>query len=100
MTEHGTRNTHDASREQTLREDACDETEPLTEVTMRAEAYERLRQAIAKLPEQYRTIILMRQEENLTFEEIGQRLQRSCEASRMLWGRAILHLGKLMEADA
>jgi RNA polymerase sigma-70 factor (ECF subfamily) len=49
-------------------------------------------QALARLPEDHRQVIVWRHQENCSFEEIGQRLGRSVDAARMLWWRAIERL--------
>jgi RNA polymerase sigma-70 factor, ECF subfamily len=56
-----------------------------------------LRRALQRLPEDYRTAILLRYEEDLTFEEIGRRMQRTAEAARKLWWRAVERLQAEME---
>jgi RNA polymerase sigma-70 factor, ECF subfamily len=56
------------------------------------EQAEALAQAIARLPPDYRRVLALRHEEQLTFEEIGQRMQRTANAARMLWLRAVERL--------
>jgi RNA polymerase sigma-70 factor (ECF subfamily) len=51
-----------------------------------------LRDALERLPEQYRQVVLWRNYERLPFEEIGGRLGRSAEAARKLWVRAVEQL--------
>ena len=58
---------------------------------------EELRSALAHLPEATRQIIHWRNYERLTFEEIGRRLDKSAEAVRKTWARAIVELGKQFE---
>jgi RNA polymerase sigma-70 factor (ECF subfamily) len=100
VSRHHGRQVRDVSRTRSLPDAvSCDKTLPGSEAVRRGETSERLAAALAELPEHYRTVILLRQEEDLSFEEIGQRLQRSTDAARMLWGRAILQLGKLMQPD-
>jgi RNA polymerase sigma-70 factor (ECF subfamily) len=53
--------------------------------------------ALAKLPEDYRKIITLRQVEGRSFDEIAARMRRSGGAVRMLWMRALERLGELME---
>ena len=48
--------------------------------------------AISKLPENYQTAVRLRNWEQLTFDEIGERLEMSGEAARKLWTRAIVKL--------
>jgi RNA polymerase sigma-70 factor (ECF subfamily) len=59
---------------------------------MAQEREELLRQALARLPEAYQQVIVLRHREGGSFEEIGRALQRSSEAARKLWGRAIQQL--------
>jgi RNA polymerase sigma-70 factor, ECF subfamily len=51
-----------------------------------------LQRAMEGLPDDYRQVIALRYQEQLGFEEIGQRLGRSAEAARKLWWRAIERL--------
>ncbi len=48
-----------------------------------------IRQAIDELPEDYRTVIHLHYWEQLSFEQVGQEMNRSAEAARKLWYRAI-----------
>src|SRR5262249_5875996 len=52
------------------------------------EQNEALQKALAQLPEDYRTVIALRHQEQLAFEEIGRRMGRTPNAARMLWTRA------------
>jgi RNA polymerase sigma-70 factor (ECF subfamily) len=56
------------------------------------EQAEALRQALQRLPEDYRQVILFRYQEQRSFEEIGQLLQRTPNAARLLWLRAVERL--------
>jgi RNA polymerase sigma-70 factor (ECF subfamily) len=62
------------------------------------EQAEALAQAVQRLPPDYRQVLALRHEEQLTFEEIGQRMQRTANASRMLWLRAVERLQREMGA--
>ncbi|HEY1599281.1 MAG TPA: sigma-70 family RNA polymerase sigma factor [Pirellulales bacterium] len=58
----------------------------------RAESSERaatVADHLAKLPSQYRDVLVLRHLEELSFEEVAQRLGRTAAATRMLWVRAI-----------
>ena len=44
---------------------------------------------MAQLPEQYRTVLLMRNIQSLPFDQVAERMGRSLGATRMLWLRAI-----------
>ena len=63
------------------------------------EQIDSLRDALERLPEHYRQVIHWRQWEELPFEEIARRLDRSVDAARMLWWRAIDRLHKELEAS-
>jgi RNA polymerase sigma-70 factor, ECF subfamily len=56
---------------------------------MQAEQTEALTRALERLPEHYRQVIRLRQWDGLSFEEIAASLERSVDATRMLWWRAI-----------
>jgi RNA polymerase sigma-70 factor (ECF subfamily) len=56
-----------------------------------------LADALARLPPDYREVILLRNLEHRKFDEIGARLGRSAGAARMLWARALERLSQLME---
>lgn len=93
---HG-RQLRDVRRDEPLMDPgSCRKTPSGSELVRRREMNEGLERALAELPEKYRTVIMLRQEEDLGFEEIGRRMQRSPDAARMLWGRAILQLSTLM----
>ena len=57
--------------------------------TSRMEESHRLREAIDRLPADYRSAVLFRSWDDLSFEEVGRRMNRSAEAARKLWSRAI-----------
>lgn len=78
---------------------AADTPTPSQEV-MALEQAQAVQQTLQGLPEDYRTVITLRYQEDLSFEEIGQRMQRSAEAARKLWWRAIERLQDEMEAKS
>jgi RNA polymerase sigma-70 factor (ECF subfamily) len=51
---------------------------------------------LALLPEHYREVLVLRHLENLSFDAVAERMQRSPGATRMLWLRAIDELRKLL----
>jgi RNA polymerase sigma-70 factor (ECF subfamily) len=57
-----------------------------------------LQEALQRLPDDYRQIILLRYQEQRPFEEIARLLQRSSNAVRKLWARALGRLQKELEA--
>jgi RNA polymerase sigma-70 factor, ECF subfamily len=48
-----------------------------------------LRAAVNRLPDDYRRVISLRYDENMSFERIGQEMGRSPEAARKVWSRAM-----------
>jgi len=52
-----------------------------------------------RLPEHYRQVIVWRQWEDLSFAEIASRLERSADAARMLFARAVEQLQKELGAS-
>jgi RNA polymerase sigma-70 factor (ECF subfamily) len=67
---------------------AADGSSP-SEHLMRQEREAAVREALARLPEAYRQALVWREWEGLPFAEIARRLNRSVDAARMLWWRAI-----------
>jgi RNA polymerase sigma-70 factor (ECF subfamily) len=61
---------------------------PSAKVVAREHA-QALKAALAKLPDDYRQVISLRYDENLTFEQIGREIGRSPEAARKVWSRAM-----------
>jgi RNA polymerase sigma-70 factor (ECF subfamily) len=70
---------------------------PSVEV-MRDEQTQALERAVARLPQDYRRVILLRYREERSFEEIAAAMQRSQNAVRKLWARAIERLQQELEA--
>ncbi|QDT70165.1 RNA polymerase sigma factor RpoE [Planctomycetes bacterium MalM25] len=58
----------------------------------RFENAERLSRMLAELPDDYREVLRLRHEECLDFATIGERMERSSGAVRMLWLRSIKRL--------
>jgi RNA polymerase sigma-70 factor, ECF subfamily len=61
------------------------------------EAREKLEAVLARLPEQYRLVILLRQRGQFTFAQIGQVMQRSEAAVEKIWLRALERLKHELE---
>jgi RNA polymerase sigma-70 factor (ECF subfamily) len=51
-----------------------------------------LSRAMEHLPEDYRRVLALRYQDDLPFEEIGRRLDRTANAARKLWLRAVQRL--------
>ncbi len=69
----------------------CDSGSPSTNA-VRQEQAAALMAAMGRIPEDYRRVIVWYQYDQHTFEEIGRRLDRSAEAARKLWSRALARL--------
>jgi RNA polymerase sigma-70 factor, ECF subfamily len=59
---------------------------------MAHEQAEALRRALARLPDDYRRVITLRYDDGQSFEEIGRLMERSPDAARKLWARAMERL--------
>jgi RNA polymerase sigma-70 factor (ECF subfamily) len=59
---------------------------------MARERQEVLRRAMDRLPEDYRRVMVLRYQKEMTFDEIGRDMRRSGDAVRMLWARALERL--------
>jgi RNA polymerase sigma-70 factor (ECF subfamily) len=56
-----------------------------------------LSEALADLRDDHREVILLRSLEQLDWEEVARRMDRSVDAVRMLWARALKHLRPKIE---
>ena len=54
---------------------------------------------LARLPSQYRDVLVMRHLEELSFEQVAERMERTAAATRMLWVRAIDRLRNSLTAE-
>ncbi len=66
---------------------------------MRAEQTEALQFALDRLPEDYRRVIQLRYREEQSFEAIAELMERSQNAVRKLWSRAIERLQQELDAN-
>jgi RNA polymerase sigma-70 factor (ECF subfamily) len=66
-------------------------------LAMRDEETEALERALQRLPEDYRRVIQLRYREERSFEDIADVMQRSQNAIRKLWSRAIERLQQELE---
>ncbi len=74
-------------------------TEPTpSTVAMAQEQAQALERTLQRLPEDYRQILILRYQEERSFEEIAGVMQRSVNAVRKLWARAIERLQEEWEA--
>jgi len=65
---------------------------------MEREQDQALQAALGRLPDDYRRVITLRYQEELPFEEIGRLLDRSPDAARKLWARAVERLHEELES--
>lgn len=94
---HHTSQKRDFRREAGVCDQCVDGASSPSSVFRSQEDQARVTAALAQLNADQREVLLLRNE-GLTFEELGRRLNRSADAARMLWGRSILSLGKLLES--
>lgn len=55
-----------------------------------------LADALARLPDDYRTVIRLRHLDGLTFPAVAQQMDRSVDAVEKLWARALVQLRRLL----
>lgn len=58
-----------------------------------------VQQAMARLPEDYQKVLTLWQHDDVTFEQIGQQMGRTPNATRMLWVRALERLQRELEQE-
>jgi RNA polymerase sigma-70 factor, ECF subfamily len=61
-------------------------------LAMAQEQTQWLHEMLNRLPEDHRQVLVLRHQDDLSFEEIGARMQRSADAARKLWARAVERL--------
>jgi RNA polymerase sigma-70 factor (ECF subfamily) len=76
------------------------DTKSPSQVAAQREDAVRLADIIARLPDDYRTVLMLRVFEGLSAEDVAQRMNRSCGAVRMLQLRALTALRAEMKTDA
>jgi RNA polymerase sigma-70 factor (ECF subfamily) len=76
---------------------AADSLSPSGEALAQEQA-QALARAMERLPPDYRRVLALRHDEMLTFAQIGEQMQRTANAARMLWLRAVERLQKEMGA--
>jgi RNA polymerase sigma-70 factor (ECF subfamily) len=64
---------------------------------MAHEQAEALRCALERLPDDYRRVLTLRYQEERSFEEIGGLMERSANAARKLFARAVERLQQEMD---
>ena len=59
---------------------------------MAGERADAVRAAIARLPDDYQTVLRLRYDEDLPFDEVARCMGRTANAVRKLWSRAVERL--------
>jgi RNA polymerase sigma-70 factor, ECF subfamily len=75
------------------------ENKTASSIVMKNELLDALQLAIQKLPGHYQDVIRWRNYDRASFEDIGTRLERSAEAARKLWVRAVELLQQELDAS-
>lgn len=88
----------ECSPEQLL-EGALSPTETPSKHAQALEQDEQLRRALGQLPEHYRQVLLLKSTENLTWQQIAEKLSSTPDAVRKLWGRAVEELAQLLDSS-
>ena len=88
-----------AGRSEEYLRDPSDPGETSSELVSRREKEIELAEAVARLSEDDREVILLRNLQRLPFREVAQRMGRSRPAVQMLWVRALRKLQRML-ADA
>lgn len=60
----------------------------------RREAIDLLADALARLPDDYREVIILRNLEELPFAEVAERMGKTVDSVKKLWARGLMHLRK------
>ena len=77
-------------------EPACQQLTPSAWVIAEEEAAT-LRRAMGELSSEYRQVIELRNWQDLSFARIGEQMNRSPEAARKLWSRAVVQLQQILK---
>jgi len=59
-----------------------------------------LADALSRLPDDYREVLILRHLEGLTFPEVAQRMERTVDSVKKLWARGLDRLRPLLGGDA
>lgn len=79
-----------------FRNAVLDEAESPSARAQAREENEVVAQALRRLPDHYRQVLVLHTWEELTFAQVGKQLRCSAEAARKLWGRAAVELGAIL----
>ena len=76
--------------------DPADHAESPSQQLLRKERELQVAEALAQLTPDYREVILLRNLERLSFDEVAQRMDRTRPAAQMLWMRAMRKLQEML----
>jgi RNA polymerase sigma-70 factor (ECF subfamily) len=82
------------------REAVADDTPSPSARAAANEQAEALERALDRLPDDYRRVVVLRHQEQRSFEEIAELMQRTPQAARKLWSRAVERLQQELEAPS
>ncbi len=88
---------HGAKKRQRVEPAAGSQISP-SQAAVRGESIVRLREAIARLPDDYRTVVALYKLESREIEDVAQIMDRSENAVRVLYCRALKELRSILEA--
>ncbi len=71
-----------------------------SQVIMQKELQLQVADAVSRLPEDYQEVVILRNLQQLPFDEVAERMGRSRPAVQMLWMRAIRKLQEVLEEGA
>jgi RNA polymerase sigma-70 factor (ECF subfamily) len=80
-----------------LRDRTLDQGDSPSAQALARERDEQLERALQQLPDQYRQVLQWHSRDKLTFVQIAEKMGRTADAVRKLWGRAIEELAGLLE---
>lgn len=66
---------------------------------MKKERLDALEVALARLPDEQQQVIVLRNQQHLSFEEIGAKMDKTADAARKLWARAVERLQQELGAN-
>ena len=79
--------------------DPSDPGESPSQHVLRHERELAVAEAVAQLPEDYREVVLLRNLQRLSFNEVAERMGRKRQAVQMLWLRALRKLEQIITRD-
>ncbi len=68
-----------------------------SQIVMQKELQLQVADAVARLPEDYQEVVILRNLQQLPFDEVAERMGRSRPAVQMLWMRAIRRLQEILD---